>query len=153
MGDDGAFAATLKLKEGYRFAVALDDADTVAFDVDELPPLGQGAGPSPARLLATAVGHCLGASLLFCLRKARIKPDGLEVRVEGRFVRNQRGRLRIGGLTVRLAPGLSPAERDRAAPCLELFQDFCIVTESIRAGLPVEVVVEPTPAAALGSAA
>lgn len=152
MADDGAFAATLTLAEGYRFAVALDDAG-LAFEVDELPPLGQGAGPSPARLLATAVGHCLGASLLFCLRKARIEPDGLQVRVEGRFVRNQRGRLRIGGLTVRLAPGLGPADRERAARCLDLFQDFCIVTESIRGGLPVEVVVEPTPAAALGSAA
>lgn len=153
MADDGGFAATLKLEEGYRFAVALDDADGVAFDVDELPPLGQGAGPSPARLLATAVGHCLGASLLFCLRKARIEPDGLQVRVEGRFVRNPRGRLRIGGLTVRLAPGLGSEERERAARCLELFQDFCTVTESIRAGLPVEVVVEPALSATFGSAA
>lgn len=152
MAGEGEFSATLRLQEGYRFSVALDGDDPIAFEVDELPPLGQGAGPSPARLLATAVGHCLGASLLFCLRKSRIEPDGLQVRVEGRFIRNERGRLRIGGLRVRLAPGLRPEVAERAGRCLGLFEDFCIVTESIRAGLPVEVVVEPTTVAVQSAA-
>jgi hypothetical protein len=28
--------------------------------------------------------------------------------------------------------------------CLELFEDFCVVTQSVRAGINVEVDVEPT---------
>lgn len=145
---ESRFAATLDLEAGFRFSVSLDDHDAVALQVDELPPLGEGIGPSPARLLATAVGHCLGSSLLFCLRKARIEPAGLRVWVEGAFVRNERGRLRVGSLSVRLEPGLDPEQHERAARCFEIFEDYCVVTESVRAGLPVEVSIAPAAPAA-----
>jgi uncharacterized OsmC-like protein len=140
--EDAAFGATLVLRQGYEFDVTTDQP-LAPLRVDEAPPLGGGAGPSPTRMLATAVGHCLGASLMFCLRKARIDVDGLEVRVEGRMARTAAGRLRVGGLSVRLAPGIPAAQRQRAARCLEIFQDYCVVTESVRAGLEVDVVVEP----------
>jgi organic hydroperoxide reductase OsmC/OhrA len=110
--------------------------------VDELPPLGEANGPNPARLLAAAVGSCLSASLLFCLRKSRIEVADLSTTVEATIVRNARGRLRIGGLRVRLAPELSLEQRERMGRCLDLFQDFCMVTESVREGIPVEVEVE-----------
>jgi uncharacterized OsmC-like protein len=109
--------------------------------VDELPPLGEANGPNPARLLAAAVGSCLSASLLYCLRKARIEVDQLRTTVDGTIVRNERGRLRIGGLRVRLASEVTPEQRERMGRCLDLFQDFCTVTESIRQGIPVDVEV------------
>jgi uncharacterized OsmC-like protein len=137
------FVATLALQDGYHFEVRLDDEPIVRLEVDEARPVGEDRGPNPARMLATAVGHCLGSSLLFCLRKARVPVDGLTVRVEGDLTRNERGRLRLGGLHVRLEPGLAPEERARAGRCLEVFQDYCIVTESVRRGLPVSVTVEP----------
>lgn len=146
--DAGTFRATLALREGYEFAVETDDRPGDALTVDEAPPLGAAAGPSPTRLLATAVGHCLGASLMFCLRKARIDVTGLAVEVEGRLVRNPEGRLRVGSLAVRLAPGIPAAQRARAARCLEIFEDFCVVTGSVRHGLEVDVTVEPSGAAA-----
>ena len=147
--EDATFGATLTLRQGYAFDVTTDRPSD-RLQVDEAPPLGGGDGPSPTRMLATAVGHCLGASLMFCLRKARIDVDGLEVRVEGRMTRTDAGRLRVGGLTVRLAPGIPADQRQRASRCLEIFQDYCIVTESVRAGLDVGVIVEPVePAPAL----
>ena len=62
------------------------------------------------------------------------------------MVRNQRGRLRIGELKVRLAPEVRPEDRERIARCLELFEDFCIVTQSVRQGIAIDVQVEGVPA-------
>ena len=101
----------------------------------------RGRGPNPARLLA-AVGSCLGASLLFCLRKARVDVRQLRTSVEGTIVRNERGRLRIGAIRVRLAPEVAPDQRDRMGRSLELFEDFCTVTQSIRQGIAVNLEVE-----------
>jgi organic hydroperoxide reductase OsmC/OhrA len=144
------FTVDLTLRDNYAFTVAFNDADVPPIIVDERPPLGGGNGPNPARLLAAAVGSCLSASLLFCLRKAHIEPDELRTTVEGTIVRNERGRLRIGGLRVRLAPEVTAEQRERMGRCLDLFQDFCLVTESVRDGIAVDVEVEtmPVPAGA-----
>jgi len=148
------FSVDLTLRDGYAFNVEFGDGEGAPIVVDELPPLGEANGPNPARLLAAAVGSCLSASLLFCLRKSRIEVEGLRTTVEGTVTRNERGRLRMGGIQVRLAPQLTPEQRDRMGRCLDLFQDFCIVTESVREGIAVEVEVDPaaTPAAAPASA-
>ena len=136
------FSLALTLQDGYSFTVDFAEGEGPPLVVDELPPLGQARGPNPARLLAAAVGSCLGASLLFCLRKSRIEVAQLRTTVEGSLVRNERGRLRIGGMRVRLAPEFTTEQRERAGRCLELFQDFCIVTESVREGIDVDVEVD-----------
>lgn len=146
--DESSFALQLTLQDDYRFEVSFGADPVAEFTVDELPPLGGGRGPNPARLLATAIGHCLGASLLYCLRRARVAVKDLRTDVEGTMVRNERGRLRIGEIRVTLAPDVDPSERERMGRCLELFEDFCIVTESVRHGIPVTVRVETAAAAA-----
>jgi organic hydroperoxide reductase OsmC/OhrA len=140
------FAVTLALRDGYRFGVDFGLPGVADLMTDEPPPLGSGEGPNPARLLAAAVGNCLAASALFCLRKAKIKVSGMDVRVDGTVVRNERGRLRIGALRVTLEPRVRTEDRDRMGRCLELFQDFCMVTESVRGGLDVTVDVAPAEA-------
>jgi len=140
-----AFALTLAFKGGYEFAVDFEQPGVPHLIVDEHPPLGAGRGPNPTRMLATAVAHCLASSFLFCVRKARIDVKALSVRVEGTTVRNQRGRLRIGELKVRLAPEVRAEDRERIGRCLEVFEDFCIVTQSVRQGLNVQVDVAPQP--------
>lgn len=147
--DGGQFTVGLTLRDGYAFNVEFPDDDVPAMVVDELPPLGESNGPNPARLLAAAVGSCLSASLLFCLRKSRIEVTELRTTVEGSIVRNERGRLRIGGIRVRLAPEVPPEQRDRMGRCLDLFQDFCLVTESVRDGVAVEVEVANAPVGAV----
>lgn len=140
-----AFALDLRFRAGYEFAVDFAQPGVPDLVVDEHPPLGAGRGPNPARMLAVAVGHCLASSFLFCARKARIEVKAFAVRVEGTMVRNQRGRLRIGELTVRLAPQVEATDRERLGRCLEIFEDFCIVTQSVRQGLNVGVEVAPQP--------
>ena len=135
------FTIDLELRQGYEFSVDFGAGGPPGLAVDELPPLGAGAGPNPARILGLAIGHCLSASLLFCLRKYRIEVTQMRSRVDGTLVRNEKGRLRVGGLRVTLNPVLSPADRERAGRCLETFEDYCIVTESVRRGIPVDVTV------------
>jgi len=136
------FELGLTLRDGYTFTVDFAPGEGPPLVVDELPPLGEANGPNPARLLAAAVGSCLSASLLYCLRKSRVEVAELRTKVEGTIVRNERGRLRIGGLRVRLAPEVTQEQRERMGRCLDLFQDFCIVTDSVRTGIAVDVEVE-----------
>jgi organic hydroperoxide reductase OsmC/OhrA len=137
----------LRLEEGYRFTTSFEGTDA-GIVTDEPPPLGQGQGPNPAALLATAVGSCLASSLLFCTRKARLEPTGLEVEVEVVTGRNPAGRMRIKRMEARLAPRVQSADLERWSRCLDLFESFCTVTESVRSGIAVDVTVEPRPEAA-----
>jgi uncharacterized OsmC-like protein len=135
------FTVTLSRLQRYRFQAEFDDAGVGPLRLDESPPLGEGLGPNPSRLLAAAIGNCLAASLLFCLEKARVPVEGLRARVQGTYVRNEAGRLRLGAMRVTLEPELGEAVPARLDRCLEIFEDFCIVTQSIREGVPIDVEV------------
>ncbi len=145
--DGRTFEVTLTREEGYRIQADFHLDGVAPLLMDEPAPLGDGAGPPAAEVLAAAVGNCLTASLLFCLSKARIEVAGVQTSVTGRTARNEKGRLRIAELTVRLAPDISPADRDRAGRCFDLFEDFCIVTQSVRGGIDIRVQVEVPTAA------
>jgi uncharacterized OsmC-like protein len=140
--DSHTFGVSLTLLDGYRFRADFGMEGVPPIELDEPPPLGAAAGPNPARLLAAAVGNCLAASLLYCLKRAHIDVQELEARVEGTMMRNERGRLRIGSLHVQLEPVVAPEQRDRMSRCLELYEDFCAVTQSVRQGLDVKVDVQ-----------
>jgi uncharacterized OsmC-like protein len=144
---DSSFGLSLTLQRGYAFTVDFGLDGVPDLTLDEPAPLGEGCGPNAARLIAAAVGNCLAASLAFCLRRSRIQVKQLRATVEGTFARNERGRLRIGEIRVKLAPDVAPEDRDRMSRCLDLYEDFCIVTESVRNGFPVTVEVEAAPVA------
>jgi organic hydroperoxide reductase OsmC/OhrA len=137
------FSVTLSRQQGYTFA-AQCDGDWPPLTLDEPAPLGDGQGPDASRVLGAAVGHCLASSLLFCLGKARIPVDGLSARVEGAVARNDEGRLRITELRVTLTPAVSGSDQDRMQRCLDLFEDFCTVSASVRRGIPIHVDVTPS---------
>jgi uncharacterized OsmC-like protein len=142
---DARFAVDVTLQDGYAFAADFGPEGMGDLTLDEPPPLGEGRGPNAARLVAAAVGNCLAASLAYCLRRARVDVRDLRAHVEGDLRRNARGRLRLSELHVTLAPDVAPQDRGRLAHCLELYEDFCVVTESIRGGIPVTIEVT-TPA-------
>ena len=137
---------TLRRDDGYLFDVDWALPGVAAGALDEPAPVGQGAGPNAARLVAAAVAHCLSSSLLFCLEKARAPAQALEAVATAQIARNEKGRWRLERLRVELDP-THPVERAaQLARCRELFEDFCIVTESIRKGVPVDVVWKGAPA-------
>ncbi len=140
--EEKPIVTTMELQGGYRFLVHFDQEGVAPLLMDEPPPLGEAQGPSPARVLAAAIGNCLSASALFCLRKARVDVKGMRTTVETRLARNEAGRARVGGVTVRIAVDVSPEDRPRMGRCMGLFEDFCVVTQSVRGGIPVDVSVE-----------
>lgn len=132
----------LDLEDGYRFVVDFERPGVAPLLMDEPPPLGEDLGPNAARVLAAAIGDCLSASALFCLRRAHIDVLSMHTEVEATLVRNEAGRLRIGSIGVLIAPDVAEADVPRMKRCLEIFEDYCIVTESVRKGIEVGVTVE-----------
>lgn len=139
-GED--FTFTIDLQDDYRFLVGFDQEGVAPLLLDEPEPLGGGEGPNASRVLAAAIGNCLSASLLYCLRRAHIDVHAMHTTVSGSLERNSAGRLRIGGIGVRIEPVVDESDQQRMRRCLELFEDFCVVTESVRQGIDVDVMVE-----------
>lgn len=108
---------------------------------DEPPPLGAGGGPTPVQLLASAVGNCLSASLLFALRKFKQQPEPIGCQVSAEVGRNADGRLRVLALTARLTLGVPAASLTPLQRMLDTFESYCTVTQSVSACIPVEVQV------------
>jgi uncharacterized OsmC-like protein len=139
------YKVELRFVRGYEFVATFPEGDGLPPIVfDEPPPLGEGSGPNAAAVLAAAIGNCLAASFAFCLRKARVEPVDLTAAVIAHVARNEHGRFRISGIDVEVAPEVLETDRPRLERCERLFEDFCIVTESVRRGIPVNVkIVQP----------
>src|SRR5437870_143467 len=76
--DSKTAIAHVQLVDGYRFTATFPEvAGAEPITLDEAAPLGTGAGPTPAGLLAAAIGGCLSASLTLCLNKAHLDPDAV----------------------------------------------------------------------------
>ncbi len=138
----GEIHVGLEQMDGFEFRIRFDDNSWPELVADEPPPLGKGRGPNPSRLLAASIGNCLAASLLFCMQKGGVEVMGLEADVGVELVRNERKRLRIGRIRVHLRPHVDHDEV-KLAKCLENFEDYCVVTQSVREGVDIEVDVQP----------
>lgn len=140
--EEKVFTTWLERLRGYEFTVKFDSPGMSLIATDEPEPVGKSAGPNPSRLLSAAVGNCLSSSLIFCLGKARITVNDFKASVETITRRNEKGRWRIAALKVKLHPFLKAEDLPRSRRCLELFEDFCVVTQSVRKGIDVKVDVE-----------
>lgn len=140
----GGFTIRLQHIDGYEFRVSFDKSHYPELRIDEPPPLGRDAGPNPARILAAAIADCLSASLLFCLKRAGVPVEDLKTEADVQLVRNEHKRLRIGSIDVRIQPQLG-VDAAAITKCLDTFEDFCVVTQSVREGIDVRVEVETQP--------
>lgn len=133
--------------EEFRFRLHFG-AEMPEIVADEPPPLGGGSGPDAARLLAGAIGNCLSASLLLCLRKARVELRSLRTNVRLTIGRNDEGRLRVqrGDVRIEIDADAGAGRLDR---CFGVFEQYCTVTASIRRAIPVSVEVRDVGGVAL----
>lgn len=133
------FSLSVEQIDGFEFRVKFDKEQFAPLLLDEPAPLGHDTAPNAARILAAAIGNCLSASLLFCLQRAKVATPSVNAEVTVEVVRNETRRLRIGKVNVTLHTNLPPDD-PALANCLSTFEDFCVVTQSVRQG--IDVVVE-----------
>lgn len=142
MSDEvGKFTIHLEQEEGYAFRVKFDLKKADDLLMDEPPPLGERNGPNASRLLAAAAANCLSASLMFCLAKEEVPSSAVKTEATCTLVRNDKKRLRVGRLDIRITAGDELLDSRKSERCMNLFEDFCVVTASIRQGIPVGVEV------------
>ncbi len=142
MSEERRFEVDLSRVEGFEFKVdfGLEGVDDLVMDEPE--PVGGGSGPNASKVLAAAVGNCLSASLLFCLQRAKAEVGGIEAKVSGVIARNEEGRWRIREMHVELKPEVDDEYANQLERCVEIFENFCIVSQSVRQGIPITVEVK-----------
>ncbi len=139
MADQKSFSVHLELLENYVFKADFDEYGYIL--TDEPPPLGQGEGPNPARLIGAAVANCLSASLMFALGKKKQKVADLKAEVEGCIDRVD-GYWRIVNLDVTIRADVDHIPEELVEEATRQFEAFCIVTQSIRRGIPIQVEIK-----------
>lgn len=133
-------SVTITQKQNYQFLVDFGTAMPTLL-ADEPAPLGQGEGPAPTHLLLAAIANCLSASLLFSLQKFKQDAGGITTTATCIVDRNEKDRLRIRHIDVAIQLAKKGGELDHLDRVLEQFEDFCTVTQSVQAGIPVKITV------------
>ena len=131
---------TVTQKNNYQFLVDFGAALQQLL-ADEPAPLGAGAGPSPSHMLLAAVANCLSSSLYFALQKFKQDAGGITTTATARIDRNEQNRLRVLDIAVTIRLGKGGAEISHLDRILEQFEPFCTVSQSVRHGIPISVVV------------
>lgn len=134
-----AFTIELVQQEDFRFEVHFDKPGMAPLLTDEPPPLGSDAGPNPTRLLAASIANCLMASLLFAMRKFGNQPQPLRAVASLDVMRNEQSRWRVRRVVVDLHLGIAASQAKNLERVLDQFEEFCVVTQSVRAAFPVDV--------------
>lgn len=134
--ENTSFQVEMRLLDNYLFEIDFGEFGNLISD--EPLPLGGGEGPNPVRLLAASVGNCLAASLLFAVRKFKEDPGEMTASVSGELERRD-GRWRVATFDVQLKLGNAAAAIPHLDRVLQQFEEFCIVTQSVREGIPVQV--------------
>ncbi len=132
---------TVTRQEKYRFLVDFGENLPTTMG-DEPPPLGEGAGPSPQRLLGAAMANCLCSSLIFAIGKFKGDPGKVTATATCTIDRNEANRLRVTHIDVDIALGANPDGLPHLDRALAQFEDFCTVSQSVRAGIPFAVSVK-----------
>ena len=131
----------LKQEEEMIFKCDLGNLKMVNLYIDETnTKRTEKIGPSPTKLLALSVLGCLAASFSFCLQKKNFSLSGLEGKAEVTIARNDKGFWRVKRIDVEMIPKIdTPEMRKRADQCRKFFEQYCIISESLRTGFEVSV--------------
>ncbi len=134
-----SYSIILERVENYEFRVRFDKPEFSEWTLDEPPPLGQDKGPNATRVLAVAIGNCLSASLMFCLQRSKLMVESIRIEVTPTTARNEEGRWRIPHLDAKIYIKTIEEDPKRFQRCVDIFENYCIVTASVRQGIPVNV--------------
>ncbi|NVM34856.1 MAG: OsmC family protein [Candidatus Lokiarchaeota archaeon] len=134
----------LKLEEQMLFKCDLGKFIVNDLYIDERNKKGVNKiGPSPAKLLGLSVLGCLAASFEFCLQKKDFLLSDIDGRSELIITRNEKGFWRIKKIDIEILPKVdNPKMRKRVDQCKKFFEQYCIISESLRKGIEVNINLE-----------
>ena len=98
------FSLSLRRYSDFQQVVDFRMPGVAVLGVDERPPLGHGWGPSPAHVLGSALGACLGSTLLLVMQGAGAEVLDLRTDVSGALQRDTLGQPHVTSISVRLTP-------------------------------------------------
>lgn len=136
------FSVKVDRLENFVFKVDFGLEGVADLVMDEPEPVGEGKGPNASNIIAAAMGNCLSASLLFCLNKSHVEVNDIQASVDGAIKRNEEGRWRISKIEVNIDIDIEAGYENQIKRCLDIFEEYCIASQSIKDGIPVEVEVE-----------
>lgn len=139
--DAHEFSIVVEQLQDYEFQVKFDKEQYAELLIDEPDPIGHDKGPNASRVLSAAVGNCLAASLMFCLQRSKHLVDSIRSEVTTRVARNEEGRWRVNHLWVRIFVKTQEGDAKRFQRCVDIFENYCVVTGALRQGIPVDVEV------------
>ena len=106
---------------------------------------GKDQYPNASRVLTASVMNCLSASFTFCLSKSHIPMEDFELTATATTTidRNEKNRLRVKNITVDLKPtfkgeAASEEMKSKIQRCVEIFQDYCTVSSSVKQGIDIK---------------
>ncbi|MFN8582392.1 MAG: hypothetical protein U0163_15635 [Gemmatimonadaceae bacterium] len=142
-----AFEVTVTLQDGYAFTVDPGIDGAAGFAIDETPPLGEGRGPNPARVLASAMASCLRPPPVLpaeSTRRAEWTPGDRPGSHGARRAETCESAGSPSGSSLDSPPTRTCPAWNAASRCSRTSAP----TESVRRGVPVEVEVVPSTASA-----
>ncbi|MHA1785518.1 MAG: OsmC family protein [Candidatus Helarchaeota archaeon] len=134
----------VKGKEGkiFKCNMGLKSLGEIYID-DENEDINEMLGPDPSRLLASAIAGCLAASYKFCMEKKKMQYGSFTVEAEYISAENEKGLIRVKEINVKVKPFSSDEKiKRRIKQCSKIFERTCTVTQSVRAGIKVNVDID-----------
>ena len=130
----------ISLEEELIFKCDLGQIKMQNLYIDERKIKTERIGPSPVKLLALSVLSCLAASFEFCLEKKNLTLSDLEGKAEITIARNKKKFWRVKRIDIEILPKIdNPEIRKRVDQCKQLFEQYCIISESLRKGIEINV--------------
>ena len=138
----GTMKVTLKYSENLHFTASARHFDGIHLDEPESFH-GNDIGPSPVEYFLIGIGGCLGSTFTYCLKKQGIKIDALDVVVDGQLKHlGPKMSLQLVNIEAELIITAKDGESSgKIEQCIKTFRDYCIVSNSITQGVPLDVTV------------
>ena len=129
----------INLSENLHFIASIRHFNEIHIDEPESFH-GTDKGPSSVEYVLIGVGGCLGSTLLFCLQKKNIKLKSLEIIVEGKLKHSEPYKhLRLKNINCEIHISIYGEESALLDECIKNFQKYCVVSESIINGIPINI--------------
>lgn len=130
---------TLDYSEKLHFTASARNFEDIHVDEPESFH-GSNLGPSSVEYILIGIGGCLGSSLIYCLQKKKVQVDELSLIVEGIIKHvGPKMHLKLIEINVEINFKAKKTFSQEVENCLNVFQDYCVVTNSLLNGIPINV--------------